>query len=599
MKRHELKENYNLRADQFTETEAALRKKLTIISILRLAVFISGILLAVYSFSSGKLNGYIVIFISVILFLYLLKLFVSYSAKADFSGRMAKINADESKAISGDFSPFGGGSDESDPEHDFSYDLDLFGNESLFRTLNRTVSDYGKKRLAGWLKDPYSLEPEMKNRQEAIKDLTSRLDWRQQFIANGSGGSLQESDIEEFRTWLGEKAFIFENRPRRTAIFLLPVITLSLLVLTIAGIAGYQLFLLSFVTNLVVVSLGLKRTNKVHSKVSGKQLYISTLEKMLFSILEEDFVADIPVNMKKELSSTDMNAALMMKKLARITALFDSRLNMIAGFILNGLILWDYHCILSLEKWKKKAALHLPLWLDYIGEMEGYVSLATFAYNNQSFVYPVKSQDGTVLEASELGHPLIDEEHRVCNDIKIDENRIILVTGANMSGKSTFLRTIAVNMVLAMTGAPVCAQRMEFRFSKLFTSMRTTDSLSHGESYFYAELKRLKRLKEMLVRKEKVFFLLDEILKGTNSADKSNGSRLFINRLARLGSTGIVATHDISLGELESSLSPVIINKCFEIDIEGDKISFDYRLRNGITSRMNAALLMREMGLLD
>jgi DNA mismatch repair ATPase MutS len=197
-----------------------------------------------------------------------------------------------------------------------------------------------------------------------------------------------------------------------------------------------------------------------------------------------------------------------------------------------------------------------------------------------------------------MGHPLLKRETRISNDFSVEcRGQVFIITGANMAGKSTFLRTVAVNMVLGMIGAPVCAGEMNLSPVKLFTSMRTTDSLSQNESYFYAELKRLKALKERLEKGENIFFILDEILKGTNSTDKSLGSKLFLRRAIEYGGTGLIATHDISLGEMETEFPVNVVNKCFEIEIDGEKISFDYLLRDGITRKMNAAALMKQMGI--
>jgi DNA mismatch repair ATPase MutS len=238
-----------------------------------------------------------------------------------------------------------------------------------------------------------------------------------------------------------------------------------------------------------------------------------------------------------------------------------------------------------------------------LGEVDAYISLGNYAFNNPDFVYPVISDNThntNVFSVKNLGHQLIEESKRVCNDFVLESRgTVCIISGANMAGKSTFLRTIAVNYILGMAGAPVCATEMSFIPSKLFTSMRTTDSLSDNESYFYAELKRLKTLKSRIEKGEPVFFILDEILKGTNSADKSSGSKLFLKKLIENGGTGLIATHDTSLGEMESDYGGLIINKCFEIEIEGEIIKFDYKLQNGITKKMNAGLLMKQMGILD
>jgi DNA mismatch repair ATPase MutS len=232
--------------------------------------------------------------------------------------------------------------------------------------------------------------------------------------------------------------------------------------------------------------------------------------------------------------------------------------------------------------------------------MDAYSSLGNYAYNNSEFVYPVRSDSGVIFSAGLLGHPLIDGDRRVCNDFTLGKiGEICIITGANMAGKSTFLRTVAVNYILAMAGAPVCAGWMIFSPVRLFTSMRTTDSLAGNESYFYAELKRLGELKNRIEKGEQLFFILDEILKGTNSADKAMGSKMFIMKMVHMQGTGLIATHDTSLGDLENEFPESIYNMCFEIEIDGSRISFDYKLNPGITQKMNAALLMKQMGILD
>jgi len=235
-----------------------------------------------------------------------------------------------------------------------------------------------------------------------------------------------------------------------------------------------------------------------------------------------------------------------------------------------------------------------------VGQVDAYISLGNYAYNNPDFSFPIKSDNLIVFSAKKLGHQLIDENKRVCNDFILGKRgTVCIISGANMAGKSTFLRTVAVNYILAMAGAPVCASEMSFIPQRLFTSMRTLDSLSENESYFYAELKRLGMLKHRIEEGDPVFFILDEILKGTNSADKSTGSKLFLQRIIQNEGTGLIATHDTSLGNLESDWPGAIVNKCFEIEIDGENIRFDYKLQDGITQKMNAVFLMKQMGILD
>jgi DNA mismatch repair ATPase MutS len=324
------------------------------------------------------------------------------------------------------------------------------------------------------------------------------------------------------------------------------------------------------------------------------------MNRLLLSFEDELFTSSVLNKIKLNISGKKTSASVAVRNLGRLIQAFDTRNNMIMGVLLNGLCLWDYQSISRLEKWKAEYRNHFAVWLEMIGQADAYISLGNYAFNNPEFVYPGKSVNLNEFSAKNIGHQLIDERKRICNDFSFGKNgTICIISGANMAGKSTFLRTIAVNYILGMTGSPVCATEMKFRPGKLFTSMRTVDSLSDNESYFYAELRRLSTLKVRIEAGEPVFFILDEILKGTNSADKSTGSKLFLQRIVEKGGTGLIATHDTSLGKLESEYPGVIINKCFEIEIDGELIIFDYKLQDGITFKMNAVFLMKQMGILD
>jgi DNA mismatch repair ATPase MutS len=259
--------------------------------------------------------------------------------------------------------------------------------------------------------------------------------------------------------------------------------------------------------------------------------------------------------------------------------------------------MWDLLSLMRLENWKKQYGNNITQWIHAIGQLDAYCCMADFTCKHPEFVFP-EIVNHVVLEANELGHPLILPEKRVDNDFKIDKSgQINIITGANMAGKSTFLRTIGINLILAMTGMPVCAKQFNFSLVQLFSGMRTSDSLKENESYFYAELKRLKQIINELKSGKELFILLDEILKGTNSVDKAKGSWKFVEHLIKLNATGVIATHDLTLCELENKNHGKIKNKCFEVEISGEKIFFDYQLRNGITKNMNASLLMKQMGI--
>ena len=250
-----------------------------------------------------------------------------------------------------------------------------------------------------------------------------------------------------------------------------------------------------------------------------------------------------------------------------------------------------------LEYWQNKHKKEMKKWFEVVEEFDSLNSFSNFYFNNKYASFPVFQKEEFSIKAENLGHPLINLSKRVNNSIQINPGEFIVITGANMAGKSTFLRTIVVNMILAMCGAPVCAEKFSFKPIQIFTSIRTSDSLHKNESYFYSELKRLKRIIEALKSNTRLFVVLDEILKGTNSKDKHKGSEALIKQFISLNTSGIVATHDVALGKLEESFPVNIKNKSFEVDINKDQLSFNYKLRDGVSKNMNATILMKEMGI--
>jgi len=600
MKSEERREYYLKRAEKYSQLESVEEKRLFYLSVLRFVTFIGGFVLIYFGFLYKPTAGLLLIPAVTVMFLYLLILYSSHSRKKSFYSSLSIINLNEAGAVSGDLSPFEAGNSYIDTGHDFSNDVDLFGNSSLFQYLNRTVTGYGRDILAGWLSNPYPLASELTSRQDAVSELAAKDNWRQEFLAHGMKKVIEKSDVATLLKWMEEGTIIRSSTVKLILIWVLPAITLLSLLLVASGTIHYSIFTFIFLANLLFVSSGLRKINKIHNDVSGKYNYLSSMDELLKAFNNESFDSKILNSIKLNVSGKKVSAAIAVKKLGRLIQAFDSRMNFIVGFMLNGLLLWDYHSIYRLEKWKAEYKELFPTWLEMLGRIDALISLGNYAFNNPHFVYPVISDGNRILSALKLGHPLIDEKQRICNDFSLERSgTVCIISGANMAGKSTFQRTVAVNYILGMAGAPVCADKMEFTTLQLFTSMRTTDSLSHNESYFYAELKRLKVLKSRIENGEKILFILDEILKGTNSADKSLGSRLFLQKLVRLGGTGLIATHDISLGELENDYPGVIINKCFEIEIEGETINFDYKLQEGITHKMNAAFLMKQMGIIE
>jgi hypothetical protein len=595
-----LREKYLGTATFYRTLEKKEDRLVLILSFLRFVVFIGGFIVVWIGFTKSVTAGIFLFLLCTILFLYLVKLFSNHSTRREFMANLILINQNEVAAISGDLSAFNDGNSYIDIRHDFSFDIDLFGAASLFQYLNRTVTGYGRDILASWLSDSFSLSKELAPRQEAIKELASKDKWRHEFMATGMKIPLEKDEISGLLRWIEERPLTVSSSLKKLLIFVLPVSACASLLLMITAILPYKIFVLIFLINLFFIAGGLKKINEIHNALTKKYNFLTSIKRLLLTFEKEIFVSPVLNNIKSNTSGERASASDSIRELGRLIRSFDSRSNMLVGFVLNGLFLWDYQSVYRLEKWKSKYHTLFPLWLDMVGQVDAYISLGNYAYNNPDFAFPVKSDNLIVFSAKKLGHQLIDENKRVCNDFILGKKgTVCIISGANMAGKSTFLRTVAVNYILAMTGAPVCVSEMSFIPQKLFTSMRTIDSLSENESYFYAELKRLAMLKHRIEEGDPVFFILDEILKGTNSADKSAGSKLFLQRIIQNEGTGLIATHDTSLGNLESDWPGTIVNKCFEIEIDGENIRFDYKLQDGITQKMNAVFLMKQMGILD
>jgi len=597
MDKKALLEFYDKNADRYRLAAGKEKRILLWLSLLRLIIFLGGIIVSWICFTISVPLGIIILLFFSTLFIVLLRMFSVHTGQKDHCENLVSINSREASALSGDYSSFGDGSAFMDQLHDFSYDADIFGKASLFQYLNRTATGYGCGLLAGWLSDPFPLSGDLITRQETIKEIAGKPEWRQEFLATGMNKNLDREHITGLVCWLNDDTLLKENLFRLLLIWLLPSVNIISLCLVITGILPYPVFVLFFLLTLLITVLNLKNTVSVHNELTGRYRFLSSVGDLLLLFQKEQFKSRELIKIQSILKDS---AVFSLKKLGRIIQALDSRLNIMVGFVLNGLLLWDMHCVHRLNRWKTRYRDQFPEWLTMLGSIDAYISLGNYAFNNEEFVFPVISKDGIILTAKKFGHPLIQEEKRVCNDFVLPaKGSICIISGANMAGKSTFLRTVAVNYILAMTGAPVCAGIMEFVPVKLFTSMRTTDSLSTNESYFYAELRRLKTLQSRLVEGDNILFILDEILKGTNSEDKSSGSKLFLRKLIGLSGTGLVATHDTTLGTLQEEFPEVINNKCIEIEIDGETIHFDYLLRDGITTSRNAVLLMKQMGILD
>jgi len=597
MSNNKIFNNYNDRVKLFNIQKDKLQKLLIGTSILRFIMFILFIVSIVYLVKEFNLFRLVLCLSSFAFFIFLVIHYIKKTEVLNHYRNLIKINSDEINVLNNQFSDFYDGEDYINREHRYSYDLDLFGKGSLYQYLNRTVTLVGRDLLAKKLENTETSESDILSKQEAISELNEKIDWRHNLLATGYSCPVTNKDNKKIDYWIDKPVYFIKKIFFKLLVIVLPVITVSLLILVIAGEVHFSIFSIFALSQLFVAIIQLRRTNREQQMVSEELRILKNYAKLIYLIENETFNSSLLKNLQNDLRTQGVNAKEAFKKLIRIIDAFDTRLNIFLGFILNATLMWDLYSVMRLERWKLKYGRNVKLWVKIIAEFDVYCSFSNFAYNNPEYAYP-NIAENTVMKATELGHPLIPSKKRINNDFEINHlGQIDIVTGANMAGKSTFLRTIGVNILLALNGMPVCASEYTFKIIDLFSGMRTADSLKENESYFYAELKRLKHIIEKLQNGQPTLLLLDEILKGTNSVDKAKGSWKFVEHLISLKATGIVATHDLTLCKIEESYPNNISNKCFEVDIEGQSISFDYKLKSGVTKNMNASLLMKQMGL--
>lgn len=583
--------------DNYKQKLKKSKRSARTISIIRLAIFMAGAIL-IYVFSKAGMAGYLIftIIFGIVAFLILVKYHSRVLYKQKIQRAFIKINEDELKSLSGDFCHYESGKAYISPKHPYSYDIDVFGEGSLFQFLNRTSTYIGKLKLVERLRFPFLTEEKILKYQQAIAEIKGMLQWRQNFQTIGVSHKEKETDKERILQWI-KKPTAFQNPLFFILVIIIPLLSLAMIILFSVDLINEKQLLFYFLVPLGISGSFSVKINRTHQEVSKTSAMLSKYGKLLNEIETTHFSSDVLTDFRDALKKDNSPASDEIKRLSVILGALDSRLNVFAWFFLNGILLWDILQMVRLKRWQNRNRDKLESWFEIIAETEVLICLANFAYNNPEATFPKLEKDDCFLKANSLGHPLIIETARVSNPVEISTKGFTIITGANMAGKSTWLRTIGVNLILGMIGAPVCGKNVSITPIQLFTSIRTDDSLQKNESYFYSELKRLKVIIDELKKGTKLFIILDEILRGTNSKDKHAGSEALLKQLIELETSGIIATHDVSLGILEKSFPEQIKNHCFEVDINGNELSFDYKLREGVSKNMNATILMREMGI--
>jgi hypothetical protein len=490
--------------------------------------------------------------------------------------------------------------------HAYAADLDLFGRASLTQILGPVGSAYGISTLDAWLLERASPQV-IPARQQAVRELASRNDLRDAMAIHGRRTrEVRLRDVERFLRWAEGGTWLRERPWLRVLAWVLPVVTWVLLVLHIAGAVGAALWMIPMLATLAFYfTIGMS-ARRVLDEAFGREGVLAQYPELLKLVTEPDFAAPLLREIESRLDREGEPAHRQLHRLRRLMHLADLRLSSlhVPVYLLS---MWDIHVLGALERWQVKSGAAVRDWLSALGELEALASLATLAHDQPEWAFAEFATDGAaVFEAESLGHPLLSDEARVSNDVSVGPpGTFLLVTGSNMSGKSTLLRALGTNTVLAQAGAPSCALRLRLPPLEVHTSIRVQDSLARGVSYFMAELERLKQIVDAAQMTQQAgdatqLFLLDEILHGTNTAERRIAARRVIRHLVDTGAIGAVTTHDLELAE-EPVLAPhaelVHFQERFDDGDDGTTLNFDYRLRRGLATSTNALKLMRLVGL--
>jgi hypothetical protein len=491
------------------------------------------------------------------------------------------------------------GSAFADDLHIYSSDLDIFGQRSLFQLINRAATDSGNKKLAEWLKAPTTKDTIIR-RQEAIKEIGSKNDWKIHIQANLVFALKQPREqIKNLFTYLAAPVELKNQRLFELYSNAAPFVLLAGIIISIFYTPARYVTSVIALYNLRLVS-SWSKTVKMTDLIAGK--VGNALGSFVFvfkSIEQENWQSEYLSGLANELKPKGQAVSETIHQLSKLISKLNYRLNIVVGILLNMFLLWDIRQVIAIEKWKLANRQNLEQAFDVLAEFEAILSLASLHINYPEWRFPqIAEEDSYTVIAKNLAHPLISVDIRVANDYELDHGfSIDIITGSNMAGKSTFLRTIGINTVLALSGAPACASSMQVSVMEIITYMRIKDSLSESTSTFKAEIDRLKMLLTEVAGDKKVFFLVDEMLRGTNSVDKYRGSKAVIIQLMNSKGVGMVATHDLQIAELEKDYPDYIRNFYFDIQVKDGEMLFDYKIKHGECKTFNASLLLKQIGI--
>ena len=586
--------SYKERIQKFShqsKTGHARYQKWSYIRLLVFVLLVTGIILG---FQWSLLGGFIGLLLAIFGFGRLVRWHESIKNQADFLEILVKINQQEVDALSHRIDWNAEGNQYKNTNHPYAADLDLFGKGSLFQYLNRCQTSLGQDNLADWFLHKADLET-IRSRQAAIKELSPAIDFRQKMTGIAFLMQDDPKHLEWLQVWLQSPSFFITHPGYRWLLILAPLVTLLGIGLCIL----FWTWKAAWIPLLIPIYILWKTKEPVDEihRLTERSANILHIYANLFTHLEtQSWSSSWLQSLHRPIHDHATQPSHLLSRLSYAVSQLNVRNNFFAIF-LNLIALWDLFWVSRLEKLKRYIQPHIQYWFELLSTMEALSSLATLSYNHPEWTFPEVGKQN-IFKARQMGHPLIPENKRVSNDFEIDQDaQIKLITGSNMAGKSTFLRTVGINMVLALCGSVVCAREFSCLEKSVFTSMRTVDDLDQNVSSFYAELSRIKLILEAIKDKKDIFFLMDEILKGTNSRDRHAGSEALIHQLIAHAGTGLIATHDLALTRLEKETQGNIENWYFDVVVIGDQLEFDYKIKRGICQSFNATALMKKMGI--
>jgi hypothetical protein len=583
---------YKTQLEKHQTEVSAIKKQLLLYSMLRLTIFlVAGI--AIYVVLPNWKIAIAIGVLGLALFIFLLSKYTTKKERRELHKSLVHINTEELKIASGDFHHRNTGEQFQDPIHFYSLDIDLFGKGSFFQYINRANSSEGELQLAHALKA--NNVSHIEDRQEAIKELSNKTEWTQLYAGTASLIKT-ETPASTIIKWLKTHQ-TFIPKFMTWAIWLFALVSVTLLALAIIETISISFFGYWIFVGLVITGIYLKNINTLALNADKTKDTFRQYASLLLQIENETFTSQLLQEKQAKIQSEGKKASAIFSEFSKHLDALDNRNNLFGAILGNGYLLLDIKNAYKVEQWISTYATKVEDWFEVVSFFDAYNSLGNYAFNHQEQNYPKISVENDIINAKDLGHPLLDKTKRVNSDVTIRNKEFFIVTGANMAGKSTFLRTISLHIVMSNIGLPVCVSSSTYSPVKLITSMRTSDSLTDDSSYFFSELTRLKFIVDA-IDKEPYFIILDEILKGTNSTDKAIGSRKFVEKLVAGNATGIIATHDLSLCEISEELNEVK-NYYFDAEIVNDELYFDYKFKKGICQNMNASFLLKKMEIVD